>query len=343
MAFDYERMAFMKLFINYIAHMPTWVYETLLVNHIIDGLKFPGTGASPEENIAFIQLVKSLGCEVDNHGWNGITGQLHDPHFADCISDFANLEEYLNLPNAWNFSSHIGASIKKLPNVSISQGDFDTILLENLSKIRETINHLTGKKTKICGEGIFPYYFDPRTTTPAFINKTLKATGLKDGLDGLVLDICHSQVASKFMEANMVHEEYSLYDYINDLNSSSVKIIHVSGSGSQKELLSQKNINFSKDQLLDPHVSSTVDELDTLRKCLKLCPNVKQVSNEIAYHESFGKNLTVFDYVREALLTWVAINTKSSVEEAERIIRTELSAEFNGSKLEKVFSYLKKI
>ena len=343
MAFDYERMAFMKLFINYIAHMPARVYETLLANHIIDGLKFPGTGASPEENIAFIQLVKSLGCEVDNHGWNGITGQLHDPHFADHISDFANLEEYLNLPNAWNFSSHIGANMKNLPGVSISQGDFDTILLENLSKIRETINASTGKKTKVYGEGIFPYYFDPRTTTPAFINKTLKATGLKDGLDGLVLDICHSQIASKFMEANMVHEEYSLYDYINDLNSSSVKIIHVSGSGSQKSLLSKKNINFWKNCLLDPHVGSTTEELDTLRKCLKLCPNVKQVSNEIAYHESFGKDLTVFDYVREALLTWVAISTKSSIEDAEFIISTELSAEFNSNKLEKVFSCLKEI
>lgn len=330
-----------KVFVNYISHIPTRVYETLYGNGIIYGLKFPGTGTSTEENNNFIKTAESLKCDIDNHGWNGISGQLHDPHFADCIADFENLEKYLNLPGAWNFSSHIGTMAKKLPSTVMCQEDFDEILLENLSVIRKTIFQFTGKNPTICGEGSFPLYFVPRTTVPNFINHTLKVSGLKDGLDGLVLDLCHSKIAAKFIETNTLKRNYSLYDYVNDLKLEDVKIIHVSGCGAQKNFHSQKNIDFYENKKLDPHVNSTVDELRTLRKVLKLCPNVEKVSNEIAYHKNYAIKLTTFDYVREALLTWCAVQSNISIEMAESIISSELTTECSNSNIQKVFNHLK--
>ena len=329
-----------KVFINYISHIPTQVYETLCENGIIYGLKFPGTGASTEENNKFIKTVESLKCEVDNHGWNGISGQLHDPHFADFISDFANLEKYLNLPGAWNFSSHIGTRTQNIPSSVICQEDFDEILLGNLSKIRETIFHFTGKNPTICGEGTFPLYSDPRTTVPSFINHTLKVSGLENGLDGLVLDLCHSRIAAKFIEINTLERNYSFYDYVNDLNRDDVKIVHISGGGAQKNLLSHKNIDFYEDKHLDPHVNSTIDELNDIRNVLKLCPNVEKVSNEIAYHKNYGTKLTTFDYVREALLTWCSVHSSISIKMAESIISSELTSCSNAN-IEKVFNHLK--
>lgn len=330
-----------KVFVNYISHIPTRVYETLCGNGIIYGVKFPGTGASTEENESLIKTVELLKCNVDNHGWNGITGQLHDPHFADHISDFANLEKYLNLPGAWNFSSHIGASSKKLPSTVTYQKDFDEILLGNLSKIRETIFHFTGKNPTICGEGIFPFYFDPRTTVPSFINHTLKVSGFENGLDGLVLDLCHSRIAAKFMEVNTLKSDYSFSDYVNDLNRKAIKIIHVSGCGRQKDLLSRESIEFLDNENLDPHVNSTIDELNTLREVLKLCPNVEKISNEITYHKDYGIKLTTFDYVREALLTWCSVNSNIPLEKAESIISSELTFECSNANIEKVFTSLK--
>lgn len=295
----------MKIFQNYIAHIPLRVYETLLGEGIITGLKFPGTGASPEVNQAFIDLARGLNCEIDNHGWNGITAQLHDVHFCDHITDFSGLENYLNLPNAWRYSSHIGAKPQNLPARKISQQEFDEILLTNLAKIRETIFSLTGKQPIIYGEGLFPYYFDPRTTSPAFINRTLKSRGLKDGLDGLVLDICHSTIAAKFIERMRVTSPYSFHDYLYDLDTSEVKIIHLSGlSGTDFS-----TTDFSDDNALDPHLSSNLQDFLTLKDVLRRCPNAEQISNEIAYSGNCGNPVTTFDYCSEAILTWYAIES----------------------------------
>lgn len=301
----------MKIFQNYIAHIPYEVYETLLGENIIDGLKFPGTGASPDANRAFIDLVKSLGCLVDNHGWNGITGQLHDPHLCDHITDFSNLESYLNLPNAWKLSSHIGTRPQNLPNHEISQQEFDAILLTNLKKLRETILKLTGKDATICGEGLFAYYFDPRTITPSFLNRTLKSSGLNSGLDGLVLDICHSTIAAKFMEKCRTKGSYSFHDYVSDLDKDQIKIIHLSGSSSSNNLLDSIMNDFTDNDNLDPHLRSTFQDFLTLRQLLRICPNVEQISNEIAYSEDFGNPVTLFDYSFEAILTWFTITNPS--------------------------------
>lgn len=295
----------MKIFQNYIAHIPSKVYETLLGEGILTGLKFPGTGASPEANQAFIDLARSLGCLVDNHGWNGITAQLHDVHFCDCITDFPQLESYLNLPNAWNFSSHIGAKPQNLPARKISQQEFNEILLTNLAKIRETIFDLTGKQPLIYGEGVFSYYFDPRTISPSFINRTLKSSGLNDGLDGLVLDICHATIAAKFIERTRVTSPYSLDDYLYELDTSEVKIIHLSGL----PVTDFGTTDFSDDNALDPHLSSNLQNFLTLKKLWRRCPNTEQVSNEIAYSGNWGNPVTVFDYCREAILTWYAIKS----------------------------------
>ena len=295
----------MKIFQNYIAHIPLQVYETLLGEGILTGLKFPGTGASPEANQAFIDLARRLKCEVDNHGWNGITAQLHDVHFCDHITDFSGLEDYLNLHNAWNFSSHIGAKPQNLPAREISQQEFDDILLTNLAKIRETIFSLTGKQPTIYGEGLFSYYFDPRTITPSFINRTLKSSGLNGGLDGLVLDICHSTIAAKFIERMKVTSPYSLDNYLYDLDTSEVKIIHLSG-------LSNTNFSttdFSDDNALDPHMRSNLQDFLTFKKLWRRCPNTEQISNEIAYSGHCGNPVTVFDYCREAILTWYTIES----------------------------------
>lgn len=294
----------MRLFQNYIAHIPYEVYETLLGENIIDGLKFPGTGASPDANQAFIDLVQNLGCLVDNHGWNGITGQLHDSHFSDHIADFSGLENYLNLPNAWNFSSHIGARPQNLPSREISQQEFDEILLSNLEKIREIIFTLTGRKPKIYGEGLFAYYYDPRTITPDFINRTLKSSGLNDGLDGLVLDICHSTIAAKFIERYITKSSYSFFDYVWHLNRTQIKILHISGNANLDTLLKSDSTDFNDDNGLDPHMRSPFSNFITLGQILKICPNVEQISNEIAYSSKFGNPVTVFDYCYEAILTW---------------------------------------
>lgn len=302
----------MRLFQNYIAHIPYEVYEILLGEGIIDGLKFPGTGASPDANQAFIDLVKKLDCLVDNHGWNGITGQLHDPHFSDRITDFSGLENYLNLPNAWKFSSHIGARPQNLPTGEISQQEFDEILLSNLEKIRETIYMLTDKKPTIYGEGLFPHYYDPRTITPDFINRTLKSSGLNDGLDGLVLDICHSSIAAKYIEKYVTKNPYSFYDYVADLDTSQVKIIHISGNANLNNLLNSDTNDFKDDNNLDPHIRSSVQDFRTLNQILSMCPYVEQVSNEIAYSSEFGNPVTIFDYCSEAILTWFTIKHRFS-------------------------------
>ncbi len=295
----------MKLFQNYIYHIPITVYETLLGENILNGLKFPGTGASPKANQAFIDLVHNLGCLVDNHGWNGITGQLHDPHFCDHITDFSGLESYLNLPNAWKLSSHIGTRPEKLPCREISGQEFDEILLTNLEKVRETILKLTGKNATICGEGLFPYYFDPRTITPSFINRTLKSSGLKGGLDGLVLDICHSTIAAKFMEKCKADGFYSFNYYVSELNKKQIKIIHLSGTNNFLDP------SFTNDNHLDPHLRSKFQDFLTLKRLLKICPNVEQISDEIAYSKYFGNPVTVFDYCAEAILTWFTITNPS--------------------------------
>ncbi len=295
----------MKLFQNYISHIPLKVYETLLGEGIITGLKFPGTGASPEENQAFIDLARFLKCEVDNHGWNGITAQLHDAHFCDHITDFSGLENYLNLPNAWKYSSHIGAKPQNLPSREISQQEFDELLITNLEKIRETIFSLTGKQPIIYGEGLFPYYFDPRTTSPSFINRTLKSRGLSNGLDGLVLDICHSTIASKFMERIRTSGSYTFHNYLYELDTSQVKIIHLSGFSSTP--IDFSSTDFSNDNELDPHLPSNLQDFLSLKGLLIICPNVEQISNEIAYSGHWGNPVTVFDYCSEAILTWYAI------------------------------------
>lgn len=297
----------MKIFQNYIAHIPYKVYETLLGENIIDGLKFPGTGASAEANQAFIDLVQNLGCLVDNHGWNGITGQLHDPHFSDHITDFSGLENYLNLPNAWNFSSHIGARPNNLPVRKISQQEFDEILLSNLGKIRETIFKLTGKEPTIYGEGLFPYYFDRRTITTDFVNRTLKSSGLNNGLDGLVLDICHSTIAAKFIEKYVTISSYSFYDYVDDLDKNQIKIIHISGNANLNALLNSDVTVFNDDNALDPHLRNPVSNFLTLKRMLTTCPNVEQISNEIAYSEDFGTPVTPADYCSESILTWFTV------------------------------------
>lgn len=307
----------MKIFQNYISHIPTKVYETLLGEGIITGLKFPGTGASPEANQSFIDLARHLNCLIDNHGWNGITGQLHDSHFCEHITDFSGLENYLNLPNAWNFSSHIGAKSSNLPTRDISSEEFDAILLANLSKIRETIFTLTGKEANIYGEGLFPYYFDPRTTTPSFLNRTLKSSGLKGGLDGLVLDICHSTIAAKFIEIHEGKNSYSFYDYVADLNTSQIKIIHLSGTNN---LLDSSTNDFTDDNRLDPHLRSKVQDFLTVMQLLKMCPNIEQISNEIAYSEDFGNPVTLFDYCSEAILTWFSsANPLGSIETLKKV------------------------
>lgn len=302
----------MKIFQNYIAHIPCKVYETLLGENIIDGLKFPGTGASSEANQAFIDLVQNLGCLVDNHGWNGITGQLHDPHFCDHITDFSNLETYLNLPNAWKLSSHIGTRPQNLATYEITPEEFDKILLANLEKIRETIRKLTGKNAIICGEGLFPYYFDPRTITPSFLNRTLKSSGLNGGLDGLVLDICHSTIAAKFMEAFRTKGSYSFHDYVSDLDKNQIKIIHLSGNSSSNDLLNSSTNDFTDDDNLDPHLRSTFQDFLILKQLLKICPNIEQISNEIAYSDDFGNPVTLFDYCAEVILTWFTTTSSSS-------------------------------
>lgn len=326
-----------KVFQNYIQHIENSIYQILLSEHILDGLKFPGTGAEIDISNTFIDLVKELGCIVDNHGWNGITAQLHDSHFCDHISAFPRLTEYLNLPGAFNFSSHIGSKTANLPEGKISQEQFNDILVKNLHQIRKTIFEATGHIPSIYGEGVYAPYFDPRTITATFLNSTLKSNGLENGLDGLVLDICHSSIAADFLANQVYHKNYSFEDYLKELDCSQIFIIHCSGgySRSAKE-------NGESDFNPDPHLASSLYDWEKLLLTLRYAQQVHHVSNEIAYSGHYGGKLLVKDYCSEAILTCVAVQTQNIVliEKAKQIV-SRLNS--NCSNLQKIIATVKSL
>ncbi|MCI9038373.1 MAG: hypothetical protein HFJ29_00590 [Clostridia bacterium] len=298
-----------QVFQNYIQHIAYSIYQTLIATGILDGLKFPGTSVSIEVSNSFIALVKTLGCQVDNHGWNGITAQLHDLHFADNIQSFEHLSEYLNLPGASDYSSHIGASTAKLPNGFISQAHFDDILRENLSKLRKLIFEETNCEPHIYGEGLFSTYFDPRTITPTFLNHTLKSHGFESGLDGLVLDICHSSIASDYLSKKVYGMSYTFEDYLADLDLSQIFIIHCSGGYSR--CCKESECDFQDNRNMDPHLISNMNDWKRLLFILAQAPNVFRVSNEIAYSGHHGALLHPKEYCLEAIMARTALETRN--------------------------------
>lgn len=298
-----------QIFQNYIQHIGYRIYQILVETGILDGLKFPGTSASTEVSNSFIDLAKSLGCMVDNHGWNGITAQLHDSHFADNIQSFGRLSEYLNLPGAYDYSGHIGAFTSKLPKGFISQEEFDGLLIQNLFRIRKLLFEETGHIPQIYGEGVFPTYFDSRTIKPNFLNHTLKSHDFENGLDGLVVDICHSSISADYLSSQVYGAPYSFEDYVLDLDLSQVFIIHCSGGYGR--LCKGYESNFSNNSKMDPHLVSHHNDWKKLLFVLSKAPNVHRVCNEIAYSGSHGGLLIPKEYCLEAIMTRTAVETRS--------------------------------
>lgn len=311
----------LQVFQNYIQHIENGIYQILYREHILDGLKFPGTGTGIDVSNSFIDLVKNLGCLVDNHGWNGITGQLHDPHFADRIHIFDRLNEYFNLPGASDYSGHIGTSTSKLPDGNISQNHFDYLLISNLFEIRKVIFDATGRMPRIYGEGIYPYYLDPRTITPEFLNHTLKSSGLKDGLDGLVVDICHSSISADYLSKEIYQKTYTFENYLDDLDLSQIAIIHCSGG--YNRYCRGMDCNFLNNSGMDPHLVSFIDDWEKLLLVLRKAQNVHRVSNEIAYSGHHGGLLLPKDYCSEAIMTRAAVETQDldTMKKAQEIVQ----------------------
>ena len=321
-----------QVFQNYLSHIPYSIYQVLMDTGILDGLKFPGTSTSIEESNSFITLVKSLGCKVDNHGWNGITSQLHDAHFADNMRCLKSLSQYLNLPGASDYSGHIGVSTTKLPKGFISQMQFDDLLKENLFKLRELIFEQTGYVPHIYGEGLFSTYVDPRTIAPAFLNHTLKSHGFENGLDGLVLDICHSSIAADYLSKIVYGTSYTFKDYLTDLDLTQICIIHCSGG--YNRLIKGNKCNFQDHHNMDPHLLSNMGDWRKLLFTLSQTPNVFRISNEIAYSGHHGVLLTPKEYCLEAILTRVALETRnlSTLTILQNIIISKLHADCSNIK-----------
>lgn len=326
-----------EVFQNWIPHIPRWIYEVLFEHKILDGLKFPGTGVDANESMDFIKIAKDLGCSVDNHGWRGITGALHDPDFAKQIKSFSGLKDYLTLPGASNFSSHIGAPTSRIPYGTVPQEWFDDVLVKNLRILRDVIASFSGYSSSIYGEGLFPTHFDERTITPEFINSTLKSNGLSEGLDGLVLDISHSSIAADYLcDKQYSKGSHTFEDYVLHLDLSKVYIVHCSGGYGK---VKGDTCSYHDHSSMDPHISGC--DWEKFLFVLMHTPNLRKVSNEIAYSFYHGYQLQERDYCVEAVLTRVATTkcTLASLKSAETIL---LHLRFDCKNLEEILEEVKK-
>ena len=291
-----------EVYQNYLSYIPDDVYKTLIDNDILDGLKFPGNSADPVSNQKLINLVKELGCSVDNHGFRGISGRLHDSRFfRDDFELSRMLRDYLQLPGAGSvYSGHLGA----LRTQNLSNSELNEILKNNVKAIRNFIELFNpGIDLKIYGEGVFPKYCTLETSKPEFLNRCASMEG---GVDGLVLDLCHSAITAAYMYEKR-DSSYSFNRFLDKLKCDKVGIVHLSGGYKTPSNCG----NFNNDDIIDPHVPCNLDDFSRLFSTLERCPNIFRLSNEIAFvclDRSIDVSVKV--YITEALLTKIAIQTR---------------------------------
>ena len=291
----------MELYQNYLSYIPDDIYKLLIDNNILDGLKFPGNGVDLISNKKLINLVKKIGCTVDNHGFKGITGRLHDPNYlSDKLELDQTLSEYLSLPGAGSvYSGHLGA----LRTQNLSKEELNKILKNNIKAIRSLIHQVNPNiETKVYGEGIFPPIFTLETTSPEFLNECASL----DGMDGLVFDLCHSAITAVYIQ-NKKDPSYNLNHFLDDLNCDKVGIVHLSGGYKTPSNCGP----FENDDIVDPHTPCNLDDFRRLFSTLERCPNVFRLSNEIAYVcLDRSVDVSIKLYIIEALLTRIAVQTR---------------------------------
>ena len=286
---------------NYLSYIPSDIYKILIDNNILDGLKFPGNSSDSISNQKLVSLVKELGCSVDNHGWNGISGKLHDPNlFSSDLELNQALTDYLSLKGADSvYTGHLGTQ------KPLSESELNSILINNIKAIRNFIRQVNpNAEVKIYGEGLFPSYCTPLTTSAEFLNK---CASLDNALDGLVLDLCHSVIAAAYIYLKK-DPSYSFNRFLDELDCDKVGIIHLSGG-----YISPSSCgSFKNDDIIDPHTPCHLDDYKRLLSTLERCHNVFRVSNEIAFvclDRSIDVSVKV--YIIEALLTRIAVETRN--------------------------------
>ncbi len=291
-----------EVYQNYLSYIPFDIYKLLIDNNILDGLKFPGTGVDPISSQRVVNVIKELGCTIDNHGFRGITGKLHDSRFFS--DDFVlnkMLKDYLQLPGAGDvYSGHLGIPESR----NLSEKELNEILKKNIIAIRNFIKLFNPTtNVKVYGEGVFPVCCSLETTRPEFLNQCASIEG---GVDGLVLDLCHSLITTAYICKNE-DSTYNFNRFLDDLRCDKVGIVHLSGGYKTPN----KCGNFKNDDIMDPHMPCNLDDYSRLFSTLERCNNIFRLSNEIAY-VCLDRNIdvSVKVYITEALLTRIAVETR---------------------------------